>query len=264
MTTDEFAEEDRHIRAKAVETNLALWNALLMADSILISVFSVAAVFQTGTIRWVLAAAVICCLVSAGVLVAVFASARDLYRSLGQLSDDEVAAMSEQTKTERLRSAGRMHRRINFQERIVKTLLVIQAFLVILLVVCVGCTQEPGAPPGSTGASTSLPAPQPTVFEVRDFRIDGDPRPTGGWHGKGTVFAVDPRLQKGSYLLYLKERTSHPRVIEDYKVVIVKDGTGPIETHHYDFEGKGSEKPKYEWTLMGFAQLQEGTLKVVE
>ena len=131
---DELEEEDRHLRERAVESNFALWNALLTVNGVLTAIFASAAVFQAGWTRWVFAVIVVVSMTSAALLIRNFQVVRDLYDFLGQRSDQDIASLNDTTNRQQIDDADRSRRGVRRREHVVKLCLVLQAVFILAVI----------------------------------------------------------------------------------------------------------------------------------
>jgi len=82
-------QTDKRYADKVIEGNYGLWNALLTLNGILLSVFSVIAIFivdQKSTLLFLL---IISCGLSSAMIILNYTSIRDTYRYLGSLSVEQ-------------------------------------------------------------------------------------------------------------------------------------------------------------------------------
>lgn len=116
---------------KVIEANYGLWNALLTLNGILLSVFSVIAIFVTEQQSWLLIILIVSCSISALMVLLNYNSVRNAYRSLGSLSVDQFMQMSESERSDDIKKGVKTYKYIDYREQIAKILLMVE-FLIIL------------------------------------------------------------------------------------------------------------------------------------
>ncbi len=123
------------------------------------------------------------------------------------------------------------------------------------------------------GATSSPTAPAALAFEIRDFRItetilkipDIGSR-TVTYVGTGTVIVQDATRRDRNYLLAVTERVtpSGRKPTESLRFITLTRGKGTISTDYLKERLGGSGIPQYEWILIGYIELQPGTLSIVK
>lgn len=124
-----------------------------------------------------------------------------------------------------------------------------------------GCQKAPFNPLQENQPSTA-PKEVP-VFEIRDFQVKkGDKH---WFEGRGTVVTRDSQLQNKSIILVLKEKCICKSSDNEDRIatVYIQKGVGQITTlylpHASDIYPTA---PKYEWSILGWAELKEGKLDI--
>lgn len=130
---DEYEQYRQRILDITRDANYALWSALLTVNSVIVSVFSVVAIFRSGTD--VLAVVIIASsMVSATFLIMNFRSLRNLYRCIGQLDFESVAKLTPEEESQQLDADVRKHMRCNFRETAAEVILCLQCVLIVVLI----------------------------------------------------------------------------------------------------------------------------------
>ena len=120
-----------HFRDKAIESRLALWNALLTVNGIMLTAFSVIPVISQprGAWKWLLLVVVASCFVSLVLLVWNFMVMKKFYEEVGRAVVSVTSLPSEGQRKQEVRDANREHRRTKLRERAVLVLFFLQTVL---------------------------------------------------------------------------------------------------------------------------------------
>ena len=115
---------------KAVESRLALWNALLTVNGIMLTGFSLIPVISQGPIRWkwLLVIVVASCLVSLWLLVWNFSEMKTHYEKLGSVVSGESLPDKEQ-KSRDIKKEKQRHWMAHLRETTVLSLFFLQTVL---------------------------------------------------------------------------------------------------------------------------------------
>ncbi len=130
------------IRDKALETNIALWNALLTANSVLVAAGAILVVLSPHASRWLWSCFFLACGVSLGLLVMNFLTARNLFVHLGRVMDGLVTFSSEAEQKADIARAERLRIWQARRENLAVTLLFVE---LLLVVASVWLQEHPGA-----------------------------------------------------------------------------------------------------------------------
>lgn len=137
-------------------------------------------------------------------------------------------------------------------------------YAVVLAALCITACQPSVQTNSSTSVATEAPV-GPAVFELRDFSIDKEETSYGGasYTGRGTLVTKDPRLASGRFLALLSFKEEHENDGESKTQVLLKDGIGPVEvaTYQTSEEEKKEKVRYYDWQVIGYIELHEGTFK---
>jgi hypothetical protein len=128
-----LAEIKQHIVDVARESKYQYWQSLLTLCGILISVFSVAAVFNSGEKRVFLAALAIIPIVVAFLLVLCFRDTKDIALSLTEnIGPDKPPTINAPEYALQLTAAAKLGSTVRHREQAVEGLLFLEAVLIIL------------------------------------------------------------------------------------------------------------------------------------
>lgn len=113
-------------------------------------------------------------------------------------------------------------------------------------------------------------AQEPATFEVRDFTTKEETTDATGYSKKwnefkstGTLVAKNvPTDRAVIVILEVKDISDTPNPEPRYTSVLVRSGTGKIELEKSDY-GEMSKRPNYQWNVLGWHVLQNGTVKSV-
>jgi hypothetical protein len=130
---DEYEQYKRRIADITRDANFALWNALLTLNGIIISAFSVVAVFSPAA-KAMAVIIIAVSMLSAGVLVFNFRSTRNQYRVIGQVNPESFARLTPQQREQQIEAAVREHNRCNTRETAAQSILAVQGVLILILV----------------------------------------------------------------------------------------------------------------------------------
>ncbi len=124
---------------KSLETSLALWNALLTVNGVLISAYSVLVLVIKDidpSIASLIALSLLSCLTSIALLIRNFTATKNMFFSIGKqmVSSDDIS-LSEQKKKKDLEEAVRKHKATNFREFMAKILLFFELALLMIILV---------------------------------------------------------------------------------------------------------------------------------
>jgi hypothetical protein len=142
-----------------------------------------------------------------------------------------------------------------------------KAFIALLLLTT--ALIDSGGPRATkVGVAASQSPSQLVEFEIRDFRVERSEDTYGtNFKGRGAVLTKDPSLQDSSIMLVLKEhKTPNTDSSGDsFKTIYLERGVGTIETSSWvKKEIKNPKLPQYTWTLVGWLELNKGSLSVEE
>jgi hypothetical protein len=131
----------------------------------------------------------------------------------------------------------------------------------LLVLTASSCERPRSEPPENSAAS---PAPSPALrFELRDFKLttETDDYSTT-YRGRGTVVTTDPTYRDLSGLLILRRKATVPnRPTEENRITVVIDkGVGIVETYASQPKKETTGPPLYEWTAVGWTELEEAEL----
>ena len=127
-----FSQYDIRILNASRESRFAYWNALLTLNGILITVFSGIA-FIIDKNRWFIFILVCCSIVSAALLIMNFVAMKEHYKNLALLDVDVFDKMTPDDNRIAKETAGTEHEWMERRESIVQSLLFVQGFLIVLL-----------------------------------------------------------------------------------------------------------------------------------
>ena len=107
----------------------------------------------------------------------------------------------------------------------------------------------------------------PVSVEIRDFKLDKDEEVMPDsktrvvtYEGRGSV-GVFPSTDT-PILIFLTAKNSWQNAEQPISV-LVRNGTGVIETSNFSADTREIEKPlTYEWKILGYVELEKANLKV--
>jgi hypothetical protein len=112
---DRYEEQQRRLASLTIDANYALWNAPLTLNGIIISVFTAVAIFNPN-LKFIVVCIIGASMISAALLILNFRSTRNLYRSLGRTSAEDIQQMTPQQRQAQLDDAVRHHHRCEGRE----------------------------------------------------------------------------------------------------------------------------------------------------
>ena len=128
-------------------------------------------------------------------------------------------------------------------------------WLVIIFVLLLGCDSS----------SQNVQQSELPKFEIRDVEIkrDSDTKYSWMYKGRATLVTRDSAFQKANLLVFFKQKIKG-KVKETQQVGFVSDGIGNIDLSEYysktDYQSDPGP-PEYEWTILGYLQLQPAKLE---
>ncbi len=128
----------QHFINKALESNFALWNALLTVNGVMLTAFSILPMVSPGTNKLVSLLLVAFCFVSLLLLVWNFLVTKEHYLKIGQMLSTPVADLSEEQRKKKLKAENRQHRNVRLREKAVLYLFFGESALIGLLLFLAG------------------------------------------------------------------------------------------------------------------------------
>jgi len=120
-----------HFVSQTLQSNFALWNALLTINGIMISAFGIAVAAVPGVRSFYSILLVGLCGLSILLLVLNFFAVKQLYLTIGRkLQDPNSADLTPQARQNDIRIQNRRHRWVQCRENVVLVLLVAEAVLI--------------------------------------------------------------------------------------------------------------------------------------
>lgn len=105
---------------------------------------------------------------------------------------------------------------------------------------------------------------EPARFELRDFKLDEQDIEYGARRvtGRGTLVALDEKLKKGNFVVWITVKQQHKNGEQAQAVLILRDGLTTVETHDYVTKADRDKiKVRYEeWRMTGYIPMQEGVI----
>jgi hypothetical protein len=129
---DSFEQHKLRIADITREANYSLWNALLTLNGVLVSVFSVAAVFTT-SMKIILVTITVASMLAALLLILNFRSTRNIYQKIGRVDPDHLQSLSEVERQNQIDDSARAYSMCNLRENVTHAILVIQGILILAL-----------------------------------------------------------------------------------------------------------------------------------
>ncbi len=108
------------------------------------------------------------------------------------------------------------------------------------------------------------------TFELRDFTTKEETTPAteyseewNSFKSTGTLLAQGVPTDKAVIvMLEVKDTSDSPNPESQYTSVLVRGGTGKVEISKSDY-GKVSKRPNYQWSVLGWQEMQSGSIKVI-
>jgi len=130
---DPYKEHTQRLADITLESNFALWNALLTLNGIIVSVFSAVAIFEE-KIKPLAFLIVAGSIISSALIILNIQTTRDLFRRMGSLSLEQLGRLSEEEKKRQLESSAKKHNASNLRERVSYVILTLQALMILALI----------------------------------------------------------------------------------------------------------------------------------
>lgn len=128
----------QHFINKALESNFALWNALVTVNGVMLTAFSILPMVSPGTNKFVSLLLVACCFVSLLLLVWNFLVTKEHYREIGEMLSTPELELAEGQRKKNLKAENRQHRNVRLRERAVLLLFFWESALIGLLLFLAG------------------------------------------------------------------------------------------------------------------------------
>jgi hypothetical protein len=128
----------QHFINKALESNFALWNALLTVNGIMLTAFSILPMVSPAANKLLSLLLVACCSISLLLLVWNFLVTKQHYLEIGQMISRLEADLSAGQKRENIRAEKRQHRNVQLREKAALLLLVGESILISVLLFLAG------------------------------------------------------------------------------------------------------------------------------
>ena len=101
-------------------------------------------------------------------------------------------------------------------------------------------------------------------FEIRDVETkrDSDTKYSWVYKGRATLLTRERAFQKGNLMVFLKQKVKGKNEVTN--VGFLYDGIGTIDFSEYYSRSEYQTDPgppEYEWTMMGYLQLQPANLE---
>lgn len=129
-----FEVEETRLLDKASESSYAFWNALLTLNGIILSVFSAAAVIDSSINRLLILVLFASCFTSLLLLLKNYSVTKDLYKSMGEITQEKFDKMTEDDLGRLVYRAERMHTNLLKREKVSKFLLLFEIIIILLMI----------------------------------------------------------------------------------------------------------------------------------
>lgn len=129
---------EEHFINKALESNFALWNALLTVNGIMLTAFSILPVVTPSVNKRISLVLVACCSISLLLVVWNFFITREQYLKIGRMLSESDTNLTEEKRKTNIERANRQHRNVHLRETAALLLLLGEVGLIVLLLVLAG------------------------------------------------------------------------------------------------------------------------------
>jgi len=126
---------EEHFMNKTVESNFALWNALLTVNGIMLTAFSLAVVLIPSMANTYAVLLVASCTLSLLLLVWNFLATKQLYLGIGERLSGPVPELTDKTKRREINAAEKAHKNVQRRETAVLLLLLLEAAFIICFLI---------------------------------------------------------------------------------------------------------------------------------
>ena len=127
-----------HFINKALESNFALWNALLTVNGVMLTAFSILPMVSPGANKLVSLLLVACCFISLLLLVWNFLVTKEHYLKIGQMLSAPASDLTEEQRKKNFRAENRQHCNVRIREKAVLWLFFGESALIGLLLFLAG------------------------------------------------------------------------------------------------------------------------------
>lgn len=128
-----LAPVEEYFADKAVESNFALWNALLTVNGIILTAFSILPMVSPAVNRSVSLFLVTCCFVSLLLVVWNFLVTKEHYLKIGQTLFAPESELTEEQRKRNIKAEKRQYRNVHRREKAALLLLLGESTLIGLL-----------------------------------------------------------------------------------------------------------------------------------
>lgn len=128
----------QHFINKTLESNFALWNALLTVNGIILTAFSILPIVSAAVNRSISLFLVACCFVSLLLVIWNFLVTKEHYLKVGQMLFDPQSRLSEEDRKDNSRTEKRQYRNVYRREKAALFLLLGESALIGLLLFLAG------------------------------------------------------------------------------------------------------------------------------
>lgn len=129
---------EEHFINKTLESNFALWNALLTVNGIILTAFSILPIVSTAVNKQVSLLLVACCFVSLLLVIWNFLVTKDHYLKIGQMLLTSEPELSEEQRKGNIRAENRQYYNVHRREKATLFLLLVESALIGLLLFLTG------------------------------------------------------------------------------------------------------------------------------
>lgn len=133
-----LSRAEEHFVNKAVESNFALWNALLTVNGIILTAFSILPMVSTSVNKRVSLLLVACCFVSLLLVVWNFLVTKEHYLKIGQMLSMPESKLGEEQRKTNIKAENRQYRNVHRREKAALLLLLGESALIGLLLFLAG------------------------------------------------------------------------------------------------------------------------------
>ena len=129
---------EEHFISKTLESDFALWNALLTVNGIILTAFSILPIVSTAVNRRISLLLVACCFVSLLLVIWNFLVTKKHYLKVGQMLFNPQSRLTEDERKKNIRTENRQYRNVHRREKAALLLLLGESALIGLLLFLAG------------------------------------------------------------------------------------------------------------------------------